>query len=283
MFDTHCHLQFSAFEGKVDEVIKEARDSGVEKIVVPGTDIETSQKAIEIAGRSDDVYAAAGIHPHHVYQIKNLPRAESKGEKLTIEKELGRIESLLKKNRVVAVGEIGLDRHTYQKTRYENYAVDEDLMTTQKEFFIGQLRLAKKYKKSVIIHNREAKEDTLAVLNQEWGHYLSGRTVFHCCEPDQDLLDFAQEHHVFIGVDGDVTYRKDKQEFVKKIPLDLLVLETDSPFLIPEPLRSQKVFPNKPANLVFVKDIIASLVRQPTDTVEAITNLNSQKLFQISC
>lgn len=271
MFDTHCHLNFSAFEGKVSEVIKRANEVGVTHFVVPGTDIETSKKAVEIVDKYDHVWAAVGVHPHHIYQIQNA--------KIKCQKYISKIKNLLTNKKVVAIGEIGLDRYVYKKTKYENYQIDEEFINLQKTFFIAQLKLAKEYRLSVIVHNRETKDELLELLNEHWDDHFRRRMVFHCCEPDEDLLKFAKEHQIFIGVDGDITYNKKKQAFIKKIPLDFLVLETDAPFLIPEPLKSQRLFPNEPKNLLFVKKLIAQLLSQNEATIDRITSENGQRLF----
>jgi Mg-dependent DNase len=290
MFDTHCHLNFSAFDGILEKVISEGKNEGVEKFVVPGTDVETSKKAVEIAKKYKEVFAAVGIHPHHVFKIKNekiknknLP-SESEGDnaKLKISKMIKAIENLLIEPKVVAVGEIGLDRHIYQKTKYEDYKIDEEFIALQKEVFLAQLNLAKKYKKTVIIHNRQAKNDLLKILNT---YYLLLNTsmVFHCCEPDFDLLDFAKRNHIYIGVDGDVTYDPKKQAFVKEIPLSLLVLETDSPFLTPAPLRNdQKTkFPNTPKNLILIAQKVAEIKGEKVEKIRKITKENGERLFKI--
>ena len=198
---------------------------------------------------------------------------------------------MLVEEKVIAIGEIGLDRHIYQKTKYENYNVNEEFMNLQKEFFVAQLKLAKKYQKSVIIHNREAKQDLLPLLNENWDSFFEGRMVFHCCEPDGELLDFAIQRGILIGVDGDVTYRTDKQEFVKKAPPEMLVLETDSPFLTPrlpvlevacpgnqaKPLK----FPNKPENLPLIARFVARLKGKHVESIVEATTQNAKKLFNL--
>ncbi len=293
MFDTHCHLQFSAFEGKINSVVEEAFHAGVTHIVVPGTDVDTSKKAVDIALKYDFIYSAVGIHPHHVYELKVKSQkskvnpdqigVKSHDEQVKTTQIIEKIEDLLKNknNKIVAVGEIGLDRHQYKKTKYDQYQIDEIFITLQKELFIAQLHLAKKYKKSVIIHNRETRDELLIILREQWSSDFEARMVFHCCEPDEMLLDFAKKHHIFIGVDGDITYRKDKQEFVKQIPLDLLVLETDAPFLLPESLRSQKRFPNKPAHLVMIKKYIAHILVVDEKVIEERTTENAKRLFSL--
>src|SRR3989338_9748879 len=199
-FDTHCHLNFQAFDGRVGEVINWAKQAGVNQIVIPGTDIPTSEKAIAIAEKYEGVYAAVGIPPHHVFEIFN-------GEKnllpsLSFKKELKKIENLLSNPKVVAIGEIGIDRHIYQKTKYPDYKIEEEFVELQKIFLKEQIKLAIKHKKSLILHNREAKKDMLGLLESVWDKKLEGRTVFHCCEPDFELLEFAKKHKMFIGIDG---------------------------------------------------------------------------------
>jgi len=279
MFDTHCHLNFSVFEGKVKRIINEAKKVGVDYFVVPGTDVETSKKAVEIAEKFDGVYAAVGIHPHHIYQYQI--------SKIKYQKYISNIKDLLKSKKVVAVGEIGLDKHYYKKTKYQNYQIDEEFFNLQKLFFIEQLKLAKKFKKSVILHNRQAKEDFVKILNDYWDNYFAGRMVFHCCEPDVgtihelSLLDFAKEKNVFIGVDGDVTYNKKKQEFIKQVPLDLLVLETDSPFLTPKlSMRRSSHNKNEPKNLPLIAKFISTLlINCSMNRFIEITTENAKRLF----
>ena len=283
MFDTHCHLNFSAFEGILEKVISEAKNEGAAKFVVPGTDVETSKKAVEIAKKYEEVFAAVGIHPHHIYEVKSQKaKVKSCNLKLKINELIKKIENLLKEEKVVAIGEIGLDRHIYKKTKYKDYKIDEEFIALQKEVFLAQLDLAKKYKKTVILHNREAKDDLLKILNT---YYLLLNTsmVFHCCEPDFDILDFAKKNHIYIGVDGDVTYDPKKQAFVKEIPLPLLVLETDSPFLTPAPLRNdQKTkFPNNPKNLILVAQKVAEIKEEKVEKIIKVTKENGERLFGV--
>ncbi len=280
MFDTHCHLNFSRFSGRVQDVIDKAKEIGVTQIVVPGTDIKTSIKALELAKQYEHVYAAVGIHPHHAVEIGP---SESEGQLKSV---ISNIEKLLQHEKVIAVGEVGLDKHYYQNTKYADYTISPEFIDLQKELLIAQIKLATQYKKSLILHNREAKKEFLEVMTENWDEKLAYKTVFHCCEADQDLLSFAKEHHIFIGVDGDVTYDFKKQEFVKTIPLDLLVLETDSPYLLPEPLRSKKKFlpagrqvPNEPKNIPLIAQCISEIkgvsINQLIDTATA----NAKRLF----
>ncbi len=279
MFDTHCHLNFSAFKKKLDEVILQAKQAGVTRIVIPGTDIISSQKAVEIAAVNNDIYAAVGIHPHHVYEMK-LEEYESK-----IKSDLVELEKLLPNEKVVAVGEVGVDRHTYEKTKYEGYTVDDSFIELQKKALAAQIQLAVSYKKSLIIHNREAKQDLFAVLNTCWDRSLEKKTVFHCCEPDRELFNFAKKHQIFLGIDGDITYSEAKQTFIKNIGaeefLSRYVLETDAPFLLPEALRLEKKYPNKPENIPLIARFIAELLEIDVQQVIERTSENGAVLFQL--
>jgi len=274
MIDTHAHLNFKRFEKNFDEVIREAKKRGVRGLVIPGTDLKTSRRAIEIAGQYPQVLAAVGLHPHHAYKLK------AGGKKLSVGAVISEIEKLIVHPQVVAVGEIGLDKHAYQRTKYGDYKIDDGLMDLQKELFAGQIKLAIKYRKSLILHNREAVDEFLEVLNRHWDSRLEGKTVFHCCEPNDNLLDFGRRRKVFIGVDGDVTYDLAKQAFIKKVPLELVVLETDSPFLLPEPLRSRKKYPNKPGNLPVIVDFLARLLGKPRGEIVETTTQNAASLLR---
>jgi len=132
-----------------------------------------------------------------------------------------------------------------------------------------------------IIHNREATDDVLKILSDNWDIKLAERTVFHCCEAEELLLSFAKEHNIFIGVDGDITYDLNKQEFIKRVPLDMLVLETDSPFLLPEPLRSQKKYPNEPKNISVNVNFISRLLNISGKEIQEKTTKNAKRLFNV--
>jgi len=194
-----------------------------------------------------------------------------------LEKELKNIESLLINPKVVAIGEVGIDRHHYEKTKHKDYKVDEEFVSLQKEFLIAQIKLAVKYDKGLILHNREAKDDMFEVLNKVWDKKLEGRSVFHCCEPSKKLLAFAVDHKMFIGVDGDIAYYKEKQEFIKTVPLEMLVLETDSPYLSPT-----RKFPNEPKSIKVIAEYIANLKNVSVEKIAETTTINAKKLFKIN-
>lgn len=283
MFDTHCHLNFKAYKKTLDQVIASSSAAGVTDILIPGTDLKTSLRGYEIAKEHSHYYASAGIHPHHVFDIYvKVKELDEDATVAYIDDELREIEGLLAHDKVVAVGEIGLDRHMYVKTKYAEYEVTDSFITVQKRVMLAQLDLALQYGKSVIFHNRESATDLLDVLEEHWDQQLAGKTVFHCCEANRDLLEFAKKHNVFIGVDGDITYGTHKDEFIRNVPLDQLVIETDAPFLLPEPLRSEKKYPNTPQNLLLIAEKVAYLKNVSLAELSRITSENGRKLFQIS-
>lgn len=287
MFDTHCHLQFGAFEGREEEVLSRARETGITHIVMPGTDVSTSQKAVALAARLDNAYAAVGIHPHHVFEA-SIKGEESnvKYQMSNVQRDIDEIEKLLTEPKVVAVGETGVDRYYYRQTKYANYHIDESFINHQKEALKLQIRLAIKHDKSLILHNREAKQDLFEAVSEAWDSKLEGQTVLHCCEPDPALLAFAREHKMYIGVDGDVTYSQKKQVFHRAVPLEILVLETDSPFLTPLPYRLEldkkgRRPHNEPKNLAVIAAHIAEMHGVSLKEVVEKTTANALRLFRI--
>lgn len=259
LIDTHTHLQFKAFVKNRDTIIKKASAIGVEKIIAVGTDLESSIKAVEIAQKNHEVFASVGIHPHHLF----------KKEVYTY--HLEKLEKLLLNPKVVAVGETGLDNYVYKNTKYDNYKVDKNFISRQIKYFAYQINLAVVYNKTLIIHNRRAAKQTLEVLEKNWSKSLNGKTVFHLCEPDEKLLIFAKKHRVFISFAQDLMLDSIKQRFIKKIPLYLLVLETDSPFISKEP-----------ANIKLVLEFISKLLKIESAKLEAKIFENSLRLFNFS-
>ena len=291
MFDTHCHLNFKRFKNSIPEVIQRAQAAGVTGIIIPGTDLYTSKVSVELSNQYEGVFSAVGIHPHHAiqYQKSNVPTSpkvplgvsKSQIYKSKLKSNIEELKRLLTHPKVVAVGEVGLDTFQYTNTKYQTYQINAEFIEAQKQLLVEQIKLALEYDKSLILHNREAKEDLLPLLEKHWDKKLEGKTVFHCCEPDIELLEFAQKHGIFIGVDGDVTYDKTKQEFIKEIPIEMLVVETDSPFILPEPLKSEKKYPNEPAYVQYVVEEVAKLMDSSIEEVSQITMENGRRLFNL--
>jgi TatD DNase family protein len=271
MFDTHTHLNFPDAYPDLSAIISAAHTAGVTHMLVPGTDLTSSEKAIEIAQMDSNIYAGVGIHPSDVTEC--LPDTLEKLEALVLSSE-----------KVVAIGEIGLDYYWIFKTvggdKAQKPARDE-VFAVQKEYFLAQLNLAIKHKKTVVIHCRQAKKPLLEVLNEQWDAAFTGKMVFHCCEPDMDLLNFALSHDVYIGFDGDLTYNQEKQAFIQNVPMERIVIETDAPFLTPEPIRQTQKFPNEPAHVTYVADAVAQFKGISREEVIMRTMENSLELFSL--
>jgi TatD DNase family protein len=265
LFDTHCHLNFKIFSGQKEAVINRALSAGVNYLLAPGSNLSTSQRAVDLSQKYQNIFAAVGIHPHHAQSNFSLTT----------------LKSIIQEPKVHAVGEIGLDYHQYQKTKYQNYQVNSQFKKDQIALLIKQINLAKKYQKPIIFHNREAKQDLLPILKRNWDKNFAYQTVFHCCEPDEELLAFAKKQHIFIGVDGDVTYWRKKSRFIKSVPLKMLVLETDSPYLTPEPVKQKKPFPNEPKNLKTIAEFVAKIKNVTLKELTKQTTANAFRLFNL--
>jgi TatD DNase family protein len=269
MFDTHAHLNFDLFDENIDGILHEARAGGVEGICVPGTDIYSSKKAIKLADEHEMIYAAVGIHPADI----------SDREDWSADNLIDQLKDLLRTSaKIVAIGEIGLDKyHIFRE--YGEFR--QGLLDRQMELFRRQLVLAVDEDLSVIIHNRQSKKELLKALDENWDEHFRNRMVFHCCEPDEELQAFAMERDIFLGVDGDVTYDASKKEFVRTISLDRLVVETDSPFMTPLPIRSEKKFPNNPAHLPLIVDTVAELHGVEREIIADHALKNALSLFNL--
>ena len=271
-FDTHCHLNFKAFSSKREKIIQEAKDKGIKFILIPGTNIKTSQKAVQIAEEHKNIFAAIGLHPHHAFEIK----------KKEVPLIISQLKKMIQSNKVVAVGEIGLDKHQYQKTQYEAYLVDKNFLEKQKLLFAAQIKLAIQYNKPVIIHSREASKEMIKVLEENWSPQLKNKLVFHCAEPSRKILNFAFHHQAFIGVDGDISYYQQKRDFLKNyVPLKMIVLETDSPYLSPYYRGKKLPFPNQPKNIILVAQLLAQEKKVSLEELARITTKNARQLFKI--
>jgi TatD DNase family protein len=249
--DSHCHLQDDQFSGDLDAVMMESRDVGVGAFLVPGTDIETSRRAIELAGKYDDVFAAVGVHPHEA--------SKTEAEYLSTLKEL----SSHVKN--LAIGEVGLDYH-----------YDFSPRERQKEIFREQIELALSLGLPLIIHTRESIEDSFEILDETGGWQAGG--VFHCFPGDLSQANYIIDKGMFISYPGLVTFKKADgvRSRIKEIPLSRLLLETDSPYMAPVPYRGKR---NSPALLPLIAEKIAIVKNIEIEEVAAQTTANFEKLF----
>lgn len=252
IIDTHAHLTKSDYKSDRDQVIKRAQDAGVEYIINVGYDLKTSLASVDLAGKYDCCYAAVGIHPHD---------AKTLDEKTFIE-----LESLAKNPKVVAIGEMGLDFH-------RNLSSKE----IQIESFNKQLVWAETQNLPVVVHDRDAHQETMDILK---GH-PDLKVVLHCFAGDAEVALEAKRRGYLLSVGGPVTFRNSKHlpQVLRAVELENLMLETDCPYLAPEPHRGGR---NEPAYLAIIAEKIAELLAPLTvEDVCRVTTVNAKKFFNI--
>ena len=244
--DTHCHTQEQMVETGSDELLQRAREAGVHRFIVIGTDVDTSTQAIEIASKHNDVWATVGLHPHDA----------SKG--------VHTIASLATSPRVVGIGECGLDYY------YENSPRDIQIPA-----FAEQIALAKEHDLSLVIHTRDAWEDTFNVLDSEG---IPENTIIHCFSGGPNEARECLNRGAYLSFSGIVTFKNaaDLRDAAKMCPADRLLIETDSPFLAPVPHRGR---PNEPAHVGIVGTFIADLRGHDVVDFSAVTSANALRAF----
>lgn len=300
LIDTHCHLNFKVFRSQVPAVLERAQKVGVERVVVVGSDLKNSKRAVEQAHKYEAIFAAVGVHPHHVWDYMQKAKSQAKIAGQGIEEVMNQVlnmvgdelETLVRQPKVVAVGEIGLDYHQFDQTQYENLEISAEYKLWQELFLLLQAKIANEANKAIIIHNREAVSDSISLLTKHAYLFPMYKSVFHCCESEPLLLQFALDHQLFVGVDGDVTYDQEKQAFVKQVPLENLVLETDSPYITPEPDKSYfaqnktkiayKDRVCEPRHVAVIAEMVAKIKNLPLHRVAEQTTANALKLFSIN-
>lgn len=252
-FDSHAHYNDERFEENRDELIKEIYSEGITKIVNAGYSLESSKKAIEIADNYDFMYTTAGISPNDIDDFK--------------EEYLNEIKELAENKKVVAIGEIGLDYHWNTENK--------DL---QKYVFISQIKIANKLKLPIVIHTREAIYDTLDILKNQIKCEKNG--VFHCCPLNVDLVREGLKLEFYISLAGPITFKNSKNadEIIKMVPLDRILIETDSPYLSPEPLRGKR---NDSRNVKYMAQKIADVKGISLEEVARETYNNAKNIFEI--
>lgn len=260
LVDTHCHLNFDAFDANRDDIVAEATQAGVTRIINPATDLTTAQEALALADRYAGVYAAVGVHPN---STANFDAAM-----------LDSVRELAQQPCVVAIGEIGLDYHW-----------DKSPKQAQWRAFEAQLALATECGLPVIIHNRDASGDVLDIL-ANWipgiPAALRGRPgVLHSFSAPGDAADRALDLGFYLGFTGPVTFKKadDLRRVAARVPNDRILVETDAPFLTPHPHRGK--FPNRPAYVRFVAERLAALRAVSDAEFAAQTTANAERLFAL--
>jgi len=251
LIDTHAHLYYDQMYNNLDTVLDEATENGVTKIICIGTDLNTSKQSVEIANKYENVYAAVGIHPH-----------DSKDVTKDYLKDLEALA--LSSKKVVAVGEIGIDH-------YRNISPKE----IQEKVMIEQMELAQSLSLPIIFHNRDADNDIIEILKQ---HSFS-RAIAHCYSSDLSFAEQLIDLNVLLSFSGNVTFKNSiNQSAIKNITLKDFVLETDCPFLAPQPFRGK---PNEPK---YVKDIalfISDLLDIEFEEIASQTTSNAESFFKI--
>ncbi len=252
MIDSHAHLDDEKFNYDREGVLKGLYENQIAYVINPGSDLETSKSAVELSHEYDFIYSAVGVHPHE---------AEDFTEEIYEE-----IKKLAKEKKVVAIGEIGLD-----------YYYDHSPREIQKEVFRKQLNLAKELNMPVIIHTRDAQGDTFDILNEFKGEVTG---VMHCYTGSVEMAEKYMKLGYYISIAGPVTFKNavNVKEMVKTIPMEKLLIETDSPYLTPTPNRGKR---NEPKFVKYVAETIAELKEIPLTDVIEHSRENTKNLFKL--
>lgn len=250
IFDTHAHLNDEAFDQDREELIRNLQNDGIELVMIPGADPKSSKEAVELAEKYENLYAAVGTHPHDA-------------ETFTDE-DFEMYRDLCKKEKVLAVGEIGLD-----------YYYDNSPRDIQKEVFIKQLELAEEEKLPVIIHSRDAIEDTYDILKAFEGRV---KGIIHCYSSSYEMAEKFIALGYYISLGGPVTFKNAKTPKIvaEKVDINWLLIETDSPYLAPHPMRGKR---NEPKYTRYVAEQIAILKGMEMNDLIKITKENAKRCF----
>jgi TatD DNase family protein len=250
LVDTHCHLNLPHFDADCDEVVARALAAGVTQVIVPGTDLPTSRRAVTLAEHYPAVWAAVGVHPNDAVSF-------SPGD-------LAELRALAAHPRVVAIGEIGLD--LYWKTLP---------LEQQRAVFIAQLQLAAELGKPVIVHDREAHAAVMEALR---AHRPPAGAVLHAFSGDGAMAKAAAADEFYLGVDGPLTYKNNQalRAIFAAVPLERILLETDAPYLTPRPYRGRR---NEPAYVRHVAETLAEIRHMTLEEVAQATTANAARLF----
>lgn len=252
LFDSHAHLDDEQFDSDRKEIIDRIIKSDVKRIINVGADIKTSESSIQLASKYDFIYAAVGIHPHDVSDCSLS--------------DIEYLRKLSKHEKVVAIGEIGLD-----------YYYDNSPREDQRKWFASQIKLSEELNLPFIVHSRDASEDTYEIIKENRN---KSEFVLHCFSQSLEMAKKYVNLGGYISFAGPVTYKKSikLREVVKNIPLDRLLIETDCPYLSPEPKRGKR---NDPTNVLFVAETIATELRIDSEILAEITFENASRLFSI--
>lgn len=273
LFDTHAHYNDEKFTEDREEVLKQIYDSGVTKLVCAGYSLESSKEAVNIANTHDYIYAIVGISPNDIpkqendNKIEKIHKNQSFIFKDALTQQLNEIENLASNKRVVAIGEIGLDYYWNKENKEE-----------QKLTFRKQIELANNLNLPIVIHTREAIYDTLDILKNEITPIKKG--IFHCCPLNLDLIREGIKLGFYISFAGPITFKNSKnaEEAIKAVPLNRILIETDSPYLAPEPKRGTR---NDSRNVIYMAEKIANVKEMSIEEIAKITYENAERIFEI--
>ena len=255
-FDNHAHLDDEKFDEDREELIEKIHNDEIDKFVSAGYSLESSKKSIELSKKYDFIYSTCGISPN------DIPQNEEK-----LWKELDEIKKLAKENKkVVAIGEIGLDYHWNTENK-----------ELQKKAFIEQIKIANELNLPIQIHTRDAVMDTLEILKQ---NNVNKKGIFHCCPLNRELVKEGLKLGFYISFAGPVTFKNSKNanEIIEMVPNEKMLIETDSPYLSPEPFRGKR---NDPRNVKFVAKKIAEVKNITIEEVANITYENAMRIFDL--
>lgn len=253
LIDTHTHIDLEQFKDRFDEVLENAKQNGVEKVVIPGVEPSGFERILSLCEKYENVYGAVGVHPEDVNSYNEHTQ------------EL--MKEYLKHPKIIAVGEIGLD-----------YYWDKSQIDRQKEIFEKQILIAKEALKPVLVHDREAHLDSFEILKKTNAKEVG--VVMHCFSGSPEFAAECVKEGFYIALGGVTTFKNAKKakEVAKTVPLDRLLLETDAPYMTPVPFRGKE---NQPAYVKFVAQEIAQLRGISFDEVAAATTQNAQRLLKI--
>ena len=262
-FDSHAHLDDEKFNEDRENLINSLKEAEITKCVSAGYSLESSQKAVNLSKQYEFIYAICGISPN------DIPQTEDE-----LWKDIAPIEKIVKENQtekkkiVVAIGEIGLDYY---------WEKDEEKRNMQKKAFIEQIKLANQLELPIVIHTRDAIMDTIEILKN---HEVKNKGVFHCCPQNRELIKEALKLGFYISFAGPITFKNSKnaEEMINLVPNDKILIETDSPYLAPEPVRGTR---NDPRNVKYVANKIALSKGLSLEEVSQMTFENACKIFCI--
>ena len=250
-FESHSHYNDVKFENDIKKIIRENYEKGITSVVCAGYSLNSSEQAIQLSKQYDYMYATCGISPNDIHEH--------------VDEDICQLEELAKTEKVVAIGEIGLD-----------YYWNKENKEKQKEVFIKQIKIANRLNLPIVIHTREAIYDTLEIIKK---NTVNKKGIFHCCPLNIELVKEALKLGFYISFSGNITFKNAKpDEILKLMPLDKILIETDCPYLTPEPNRGKR---NDSSNLIYIAKKIADVKNMELEEIAKITYQNAKKIFNL--